>query len=709
MDHDGREPYELRMALLRGVSTGSGYAVSANTLLTADHVAGPIGTTCSVRPEIGGEHQGVVVWSGEPFGYDAALVVVPGDPWRDIDTEVVWGELRGAHVMCLTFGYPWVDVEHAKRTLSGDRWVVPVATHRELGSYKLLLPDAAPRERAPKEDKPEVRPSAWAGLSGGPLLSSDGTCLLGVVRGAKENYSESALGAVRARNLLQNSGFATLVRASVDDLRPVPTTTAAATPPTGTEPSGMDGLKVNRIPVGWRPDGRPCPVDDAAVADLGSWVCLRRGASTSVLAAAPGIDVTPTLDRVETGPVRRGEADVIPRRWYRVDPRTTLPDQEHELIRLRERTSPGTAGAGVGMVLDWEPDEAFAHSARECRNRIRSLAPRAALVFVVSDELPVDAVASACALARELGTGQGAEQVEVFARLWFAGVSTDHDSGPPPVLGGEVAHRLMAGVGVALARRNLPTRDLLTGDDPLPVGVSAAAVAAAVVDELNKSQPWGDVLRESMALTMVRDYQPDYFPALVEHHAARRTPPHHWASLHAARTLDRHVDRWLRAAAVVGAPDRVPAVLRRAELVDAVLLGMIRLGGEHPDWQSWADYATQRRTPAGDLAKWHAAADGSDVASFLGMAEAPLGHVVHRAGLVVPRAAAVGSAAWWAFLGRAPVDGETIAWLKGLGVTARRVAGFTDDPVEPDPDLAELLLQLRTAMRPPLHPWEATP
>jgi hypothetical protein len=184
--------------------------------------------------------------------------------------------------------------------------------------------------------------------------------------------------------------------------------------------------------------------------------------------------------------------------------------------------------------------------------------------------------------------------------------------------------------------------------------------------------------------------------------------PANAASLHAAMTLDQSVDMWLSVAPAPEAPARIPAVLRETKLVDSVLLGMIRAGIDARARKPWTEHAANRRTPAGSLATWLDESEEGDLAAFLSAQNASAGIAAQRAGLVIPQSLSAGSAAWWAFLGRAPLSSSTVTWLAGLGIDARRIAGFTDDPDLPDFELAEVLLQLRTSMRPPVPPWEAT-
>ncbi|MEV0292221.1 trypsin-like peptidase domain-containing protein [Nocardia sp. NPDC050710] len=697
------------MALIHGELWGSGYAVAANMVLTSGHVVGGHSTTCTVLPAIGGEYRGSVLWRGDHLGADAALVRVKGAPWGS-EEPFRWAEIRGTgRAPVLTLGYGWVGKEGTTRHLHEESWLVSPTNGRETRTYRLDLDNNSPRDRI--SESSGKRLSAWSGLSGGAVLTRDGNGLIGVVRGDKDKFTNSALGAVRVKQLLEDDDFAYHVGSGTDVLLEVWT----LPDPGGTPDSGSPEqyipkvLRANRISPEWRFDSAPCPFDDAYSADLGAWIVLGRGPSTAVVAAPPGTDLATAFSGVEQGPVADGGADVRERRWHSMDPSIALPEREAELLRLRDSRSAGTGGAGLGLVVTWPRGETD-QRARECRNRIRSVAPNAAVVFMVSAPLLVDAVAAGCAVARETRSGQGAEPTEVFALPWFDDVDPDIGSGTAdPVAAGPAVARLMAGVRSALRSQGLPTPGPGTADPaPLPRDADPDDIADAIISELNAGSGWRDAPQESVALRLVRDYQPRLFAALISRHAARRTPPHHWASLRAAMPVDRHVDIWLSAVSVLGEPRDIPPVLRETPMIDALILGMLRAGTAASLTAPWIEYARQRRTPVGKLAHHLGSSPASELAAFLASETAAVGSAATRAGLLVPVPDGMGSDAWWAIMGRVPVTAATVDWLTNSGPNARRAVGFIDDHAEPDIDRVDRILQLRATMRPPLPPWEAT-
>ncbi|MFI5592488.1 trypsin-like peptidase domain-containing protein [Amycolatopsis sp. NPDC051758] len=203
------EQYARRAVLLRGVQWGSGYALADGLVLTSRHVVGKLRTTCLVRPEAGDEFIGTVLWTSDKF--DAALVSVASDPWQGLDTRFSWAVLTGPGLArCLTLGYPWVGKAGEERRLLELEWKVSNTTGWQTGSYELHLDNSSPRDRV---DRSGRRISAWSGLSGGPVLTLTGQ-LLGIVRDEKDNYRNSALGAVRISSLLADDEFKRLVEAA---------------------------------------------------------------------------------------------------------------------------------------------------------------------------------------------------------------------------------------------------------------------------------------------------------------------------------------------------------------------------------------------------------------------------------------------------------------------------------------------------------------
>src|SRR5437773_1155622 len=87
-----------------GSGRGSGYAVTADLVLTAAHV---VADDTEVRVVVGDQElQGTVTWRQPAL--DAALVRVPAGTWKGIET--CWGRLSGVQpVPCTAIGYPTVQ------------------------------------------------------------------------------------------------------------------------------------------------------------------------------------------------------------------------------------------------------------------------------------------------------------------------------------------------------------------------------------------------------------------------------------------------------------------------------------------------------------------------------------------------------------------------------------------------------------------------
>jgi hypothetical protein len=210
------EAHVRGLARIQGKARGSGYAVTAGLVLTSGHVVGDVGSDCVVWPESGGEHIGMVRWRADHLGLDAALVEVLGEVWAP--AGVGWAELRGAgYGECLVLGYPWVSKDGTGPRVAELACRASPTPSSAVQRYELHLVDAPPRDRL--RESGEKRPSSWAGLSGGPLLTKDGSRVLGVVRADNPRFHNSALGAERIVALLDDDVFARLVNAKREDVR----------------------------------------------------------------------------------------------------------------------------------------------------------------------------------------------------------------------------------------------------------------------------------------------------------------------------------------------------------------------------------------------------------------------------------------------------------------------------------------------------------
>jgi len=576
--------------------------------------------------------------------------------------------------------------------------------------------------RGPKGTRPNLyldlkSDTVKPGMSGAAVLNTRSGAVCGVVVASKHTaQSDGALAIhwsaveTKLRQVLAaNREFHRYDRrwnAAAAAGAPSVASPAVASPAVGWPSSAVvvPGIPAYRVPLDWRPGRAPCPVSDAYRVDLGAWLCLDRGASTCVVVARAGTALADALNKVERGPVRHGRAlgpEFPEQVWHVVN----VDADEHELRSLRG------GSAMPALVVNWPAggyDAAWLPSrqAGAAYERIREALPDAPVVLVVQAGEPADAIAAAAEIGRHLRSADRGRPVEVLTQVRPG----DPDlPSPEPALPGDpdlVAHRLIATVTTLLQARSVPVRPYPADDGPRDAAADPQAVAVKIVDVLVRSSPWGDPAIEALALALIRDHASRYFVAVVRRHSAHRAGSARWASLHAAAEVDDYVDVWLEAAPEVGAPGQVPRSLRDSRLVEAVLLGLLRQRGA-AEIGPWRDAARHRCE-----ATWRVAqqvAGGKADADFFQSASAEVGLAAIRAAagnpLLADLPAPEASAAWWAAVGRSPLTERTVATLADLGAPARWVAGLTADGDEPDPGLAEILQQMRTAMRPPLPRW----
>ncbi|MBD0424564.1 trypsin-like peptidase domain-containing protein [Streptomyces sp. TRM S81-3] len=202
-----------------GVSYGSGYAVADDLVLTARHVLdkGP-----PYRVRLFGderEKDARVAWL--PTGtLDAALLRVASSPWRNAPDSgaLRWGRVGDSGVECCAHGFPRAqqraDGSREAETLEGR---ISRTTGALGGRYHVDITRAPPVSLG-------ASASAWQGMSGAVLLGR-GRELLGVVVEDPVMFGGRRLEAVSVSRLLDEPGFADLVRVyahHVEEVHPWP-------------------------------------------------------------------------------------------------------------------------------------------------------------------------------------------------------------------------------------------------------------------------------------------------------------------------------------------------------------------------------------------------------------------------------------------------------------------------------------------------------
>lgn len=210
-----------------GGRTSSGYAVTADLVLTAAHGL-PEEGGARVRT-VDGETAGAeVVWRG-PSGVDAALLRVPDAPWAD-DPAVGytrWGSPGGDDVPVVARGFPRAAKVGDLRDVETMRGTVDYGTGARHGRYGVNV-------RTPKLDTSDE--PLWRGMSGAALLAEPGGQVLGVIVYDQSVFQGTRLLAVPAAVLLRDPEFAELTGAARDDdetvvRRDVPTVDRLLVPP----------------------------------------------------------------------------------------------------------------------------------------------------------------------------------------------------------------------------------------------------------------------------------------------------------------------------------------------------------------------------------------------------------------------------------------------------------------------------------------------
>ncbi|MBJ7336056.1 CHAT domain-containing protein [Mycolicibacterium sp.] len=469
-------------------------------------------------------------------------------------------------------------------------------------------------------------------------------------------------------------------------------------------------LRAYRVPLGWNPLAGPCPIGDRTACDLGPWLCLDRGGFTALVASGRAMSLAEELDAVERGPIAdgnftggRADRDRQPRRWRTVQISVT----ERELKLL---SSPFEA-LGIVVVV---PVTRFNSTSTggdilDVYRHVRLAQPDPAVVIHLQADNVLDAIVSSSVLGAKLSLES---PVEVLA--W-----TRPGDWPPTAAGliprdepENVARRLMSTVAHAQEERALPRHSFAVGGAPLPADSDVRAVSASVVAALESRPIWGDPYEEAEAIRLIRDFAPEYYRPLITAHAAGRTDQYKWASFYVAAAFDEDVDVWIDAAGGIGSPQTAPRAMQGSMLTEAGVFGLLRRRASVDELAPWMESSRNRCAAAYSVALRATSynRDAGTSAEFLQSAIAEVGIAAQRAQLAnlamdtVPQP--LRSIAWWAALGRSPLRETPVSVLAAGGPAVRAVVDSGVDLGDLDPAIADQVLELRAAMKPPLSQLE---
>ncbi|WP_214327556.1 S1 family peptidase, partial [Nonomuraea sediminis] len=180
---------------------GSGYAVGDDLVLTAGHVVND-SARCQVRLLDGDAWlDAQVAWRDQAGRLDAALLRVPGAPWRDGPDRgaLRWGRVKGIGVSCTAWGFPRSQADDkGNRDLETMTGTVNATTAYLSQRYDVDI------------IAPKVVTGGWHGMSGAALFGP-GRVLLGVVIADPVMYGSARLHALPVRRLLSDPAFAQLI------------------------------------------------------------------------------------------------------------------------------------------------------------------------------------------------------------------------------------------------------------------------------------------------------------------------------------------------------------------------------------------------------------------------------------------------------------------------------------------------------------------
>lgn len=173
---------------------GTGYGVTDNLVLTAQHVVEGL-STCDARPlcDLGGRVGGP--WRRAEVRFsashiDVALLEMPDNPWSAAPDRgpLRWATPRDA-VSCLTRGFPWLE-GYEDHGVVRDATTARGRAHLDSASKRGLLTIDVDTTPLPRQLQETLSP--WGGMSGAALLSDPGRELLGHHRARVATRSGSA-------------------------------------------------------------------------------------------------------------------------------------------------------------------------------------------------------------------------------------------------------------------------------------------------------------------------------------------------------------------------------------------------------------------------------------------------------------------------------------------------------------------------------------
>jgi hypothetical protein len=224
----------FRVVEVRGADSGrgSGYAVSADLVLTASHVI----HGDSARVMVGDEEvQGTIVWRNASL--DAALIRLTGPRWEP--QAVRWAVLSGVLSVPFTaVGFPKVqktgDGQTDAEAVAGT--IMPLTGQRR-GRYGLNVTTALPTGRNRQE-------SLWGGLSGAAVLDVNHEYVLGIIIEVPTSFQQSRLEAQPVAAFFGDPEFTRLVGVDSSALEGFP-------PPPPTEWESASELLTGRGMTFW--------------------------------------------------------------------------------------------------------------------------------------------------------------------------------------------------------------------------------------------------------------------------------------------------------------------------------------------------------------------------------------------------------------------------------------------------------------------------